>query len=265
MKSLAALVILAALASPAPAQTVTDEKDAQKSADALKKRFQDQRSDRRTKAEIDAAIRDNDTGVPVPPAARPGGSAKAAAGEGEEAPLRSSSKLGMPALYARYAKGLNGYTLEHLVKNLDYTQKNLNGLVDYLHPYQKGVAAPEGDDAALAQKYLAQESAAADAMIADGDAALAKGIPRDPAPDPKDSMAKFRARPLGYLSRPIGVYKNPTPEQKLWTVAAAQANVVGHLGALIELKRLNPPDAEGEANTEKWLESARKTLAEVRR
>lgn len=182
--------------------------------------------------------------APAPAPARDGG-----------APMFKSGL--MPALYARSAKGPDGYSLAALSDNLKWTEKNLSALVDYIHPWRKGVEAPAGEESAAAHKMLASESAAAAELIADGDAALAKGVPRDPK-DPSDPGLR---RIIGYLSRASYAYRDPTPEQRLETRASLQANVLGHMGALIEFKRLNPPDAEGEAKTEGWLESARKNLA----
>lgn len=169
-----------------------------------------------------------------------------------------AAKLGAlpPAMYARYAKGPNGYTLKELVENLNWTEKNIAGLLDYINPWQKGTAPAEGDELAAAQKTLALESAAAKALIADADAALAKGIPRDP----KDSKDYGLERIGSFLSRPSLAYVNPTPEQQLQNVAAAQCNVLGHSAALIEYKRLNP-GGKGEWDTEQWLAAARNSLA----
>jgi hypothetical protein len=173
----------------------------------------------------------------------------------ESAPMFKSGL--MPALYARSAKGPDGYSLGALTDNLKWTEKNLSALVDYIHPWQKGVEAPSGEANAAAHKMLAAESAAAAALIVDADAALAKGIPRDP----KDPNPLGLPRMIGYLSRASYAYRDPTPDQRLETRSSLQANVLGHMGALIEFKRLNPPDAEGEAKTEGWLENARKQLA----
>lgn len=162
-----------------------------------------------------------------------------------------------PALYARYAKGPNGYTLEHLVENLKLTEKNLGALVDYIRPWREGIAAPTGEDRESALKRLAGESAAAKELIVEADAAVAKGIPRDPK-DPNDTGLR---KILGHLSRPSFASTHHTPEILLQEISLAQANVLGHSAALIEFKRLNPPDAEGESRTEGWLEGARKSLA----
>jgi len=160
------------------------------------------------------------------------------------------------ARYLRYVKGPDGYTLKQLVECLNWTEQNIGGLIDYIHPWQKGVDAPTGEDLAAAQRDLVKESAAAAELIADADAAFAKGIPRD-LQDPNN-----RPRPvIMFATRPTFAYKQPTPEQRVLVIAGAQANVLGHSAALIEYKRLNPPDAEGEAKTESWLEGARKSLA----
>lgn len=188
-----------------------------------------------------------------PEGAKEPAAAPPAASRDDRAPMFRSGL--MPALYARYAKGPDGYSLTALADNLKWTEKNLSALVDYIHPWQKGVEAPAGEDSAAAHKMLASESAAAAALIADGEAALAKGIPRDPK-EPAPALRRI----IGYLSRASYAYRDPTPEQRLETRASLQANVLGHMGALIEFKRLNPPDAEGEAKTEGWLESARKNL-----
>ncbi|MBI2385107.1 MAG: hypothetical protein HYV14_03735 [Elusimicrobia bacterium] len=176
----------------------------------------------------------------------------------EDPGLRNGSVLtGRPMLYARYAKGPNGYSLKELTENMNWTEKNLSGLVDYIHPWKKGEVAPVGQENEEAHKSLASESAAATELIAEADAALAKGIPRDPK-DPRDPRPR---RFIGYVSRASYAHRTPTPAQRLEAVAGAQTNVLGHAAALIAYKRLNPPDAEGEANTERWLEGARKSLA----
>ena len=181
-------------------------------------------------------------------------------GQKPESSVPALGKLSLkPALYARYAKGPNGYTLKELTENMNWTEKNIGALTNYIRPWKEGETAPEGEDAAWAHKQLASESVAARELIADAEAALAKGIPRDPK-DPADSGLR---RILSYLSRPSMGYMNPTPEQRLQSLSLAQANVLGHGAALIEYKRLNPPDAEGEAKTEGWLEGARKHLADV--
>lgn len=163
---------------------------------------------------------------------------------------------GMPALYVRYVKGPDGFTLKQLTENMNWTEKNIGGLIDYIHPWRKGVEAPSGEESAAAHKILASESAAAAELIAEGEAALAKGVPRDPL-DPK-RLGRFAHF---YASRVSHLHRDPTPEQLLEAVASAQANVLGHAAALIDYKRLNPPDAEGEAKVEGWLEGARKHLA----
>lgn len=190
------------------------------------------------------------------------GGQKEAAGEANDAKAaEGGAKAGggfklRPALYARYAKGPDGYSLKQLVENLNWTEKNLGGLIDYIHPWEKGVEAPAGEDLASAQRDLVSESAAAAALIADADAAFAKGIPRDPR-DPPDRLRAI----ILFATRPTFAYKNPTPEQRVQEIAGAQSNVLGHSAALIEYKRLNPPDAKYELSTEGWLAEARAQLA----
>jgi len=164
-----------------------------------------------------------------------------------------------PLLYLRHAKGPSGYTLKQLTENMNWTEKNIGALTSYIRPWKEGVTAPEGEDAAWANKQLASESVAARELIADADAALAKGIPRD-LNDPYESELRRIGR---LLSRPSMAYMNPTPEQRLQIPALAQANVLGHAAALIKYKRLTPPDAEGEAKAEGGLEGARKHLADA--
>lgn len=187
----------------------------------------------------------------APPAAAP-------AAEPDPVKPPEPISVGMPALYARYAKGPDGYTLKQLTENMNWTEKNLSGLSGYIHPWRKGQAAPVGAEADAAHKALASESAAAAVLIADADAALAKGIPLDPK-SPND----LRRMLIGYLSHASYAYLNPTPAQRLEAVAIAQANVLGHLGALIEYKRLDPPAPGDEAKTAAWLADARKSLAEA--
>lgn len=191
----------------------------------------------------------------APAEAAPAGAAAPAASAAPPAQGKAFA-AGMPALYVRYVKGPDGYTLKQLTENMNWTEKNIGGLVDYIHPWRKGVEAPAGEDSAAAHKLLASESAAATELIADADAALAKGVPRDPL-DPK-RLGRFAHF---YASRVSHLHRDPTPEQLLEVVASAQANVLGHAAALIDYKRLNPPDAEGEAKVEGWLEGARKHLA----
>lgn len=183
-------------------------------------------------------------------------------GQKPEAPgpaLAPASVSLKPALYARLAKGPGGYALKELTDNMNWTEKNIGALTNYIRPWKEGETAPEGEDAAWANARLASESAAARELIADADAALAKGIPRDP----KDPHYSGLRPIISYLSRPSIGYMNPTPEQRLQSLALAQANVLGHGAASIEYKRLNPPDAEDEAKTEGWLASARQRLAEA--
>lgn len=181
-------------------------------------------------------------------------------GQKPEAPAPAPASVSLkPALYARLAKGPAGYSLKELTDNLNWTDKNIGALTNYIRPWREGETAPEGEDAAWAHRQLAAESAAARDLIADADAALAKGVPRDPK-DPRYSGL----RPIiSYLSRPSIGYMNPTPEQRLQSLALAQANVLGHSAALIEYKRLNPPDEKGEGDTDGWLRNAREHLAAV--
>jgi hypothetical protein len=192
---------------------------------------------------------------------RPEGAEAASGAEApkEAAPPRSGSVIagtpGMPALYARYAKGPDGYTLKQLVQNMEWTERNLSGLLDYIHPYKEGVAAPEGADAEAALKSLAVESKAAAELAADFDAALAKGVQRKPLDPHRISGAMY------YASRASYAYRNPTQAQLLQRLASAQANVLGHGASLLEYKQENPPKAEEEAKVEGWLADARKDLA----
>lgn len=162
-----------------------------------------------------------------------------------------------PALYARTAKGPSGYTVKQLVKNLDWTQKNLDGLVDYLEPWQKGVAAPLGREAAEAQKDLLSESAACAALIADGRALLDRGIERAAEP----------SRPLRAIflfpSKPMRPRRQPAVEELQRDVATAQVNVAGHMGSLIELRGEHEAEAAEEAKAQEWLDSAGKYLADA--
>lgn len=164
------------------------------------------------------------------------------------------SGVSRPALYVRLAKGLDGYTLGDLVKNLDWTRKNLNGLLNYLEPYD-GTPAPTGEAAASAQKDLLSESAACAALIADGDAALAKGIVRAPS----DSMLR------GVIGVPVraqpGRSKNPSLVELQRDVASDQVNVVDQMSSLIQAKGFHTPDAEEEKKILEWFNSARKDLA----
>ncbi len=120
-------------------------------------------------------------------------------------------------------------------------------------------AATTDEEWALGE--LKKESAAADELIAKGDAALARGIPRDPK-KPEDGYAR---RIIGYLARASFVHGNPTERQKLESIASHQENVLGFQGALIQYKKLNPPEAEQEALNEKWLDGSRKSLEEARK
>lgn len=172
----------------------------------------------------------------------------------------SSPGEGLPLLYQRLAKNPRGYSLKELTSNLDWTRKNIQELIDFIHPWKKDAPVPTPEQSAAAHKLLAAESAAAAELIKEGDAALAKGIQRDPAsPGPLRLLP-----PLGYASRATYAYANPTPEQRLETFAGLQGNAAGHLSSLIELKRFNPPAAEDEAKTEQWLEAARKELTKYR-
>lgn len=192
------------------------------------------------------------------PEARAKSAEPARAPASEAMPLAVSSPgEGLPLLYQRLAKGPRGYSLKELTTNLDLTRKNILALVDFVHPWKKDAPVPAPEQSAAAHALLASESSAAGTLIKEGDAALAKGVPRDPA----DPGPHRRLPPLGYFSRATYAYANPTPEQRLETKASLQSNVAGHLSSLIELKRFNPPAAEDEAKTEQWLEAARKELA----
>lgn len=186
--------------------------------------------------------------TPPAPAARGEGGGVAAAGR----------RFGRPALYARHAKGPDGYDVDHLAEDLRNTAENLDNLLDFLRPASGG-APPPAEDAAWARGVLAQEVVAAERLTPEGVLALERGIQRVPPP-PAGEKQRLRAILL-HISRPVRAYRDPTPEQRLETNAALHHNVIGHMGALIALKRLNPPDAEHEASTEGWLRSAREHFA----
>lgn len=161
-----------------------------------------------------------------------------------------------PALYVRSAVGPGGYSPRQLAKDMDYTGKNLSGLVFFLDPYKKDQAPASGKDADWAKKTLIEESAAADKLIEAGDQLLAKGIAR--------KEKGFGA--LYFASYATLLRKNPTVEQLQRDLAINQANVLGHMSSLIESRATDYKDyAEHEAKIEQWLESARKSLAEARR
>lgn len=171
-------------------------------------------------------------------------------------PAQVRSRIhGKPALYARHAMGPRGYDPDELAEDLRHTSRNLDMLLDYLRPYEQGATPPSGEDAAWARRLLAQEGAAGDKLIAEGDAALARGIPRV-QPARRGSIPPL----LAHISRPTIVYRDPTPEQREETIASLQSNVLGHLGALIAQKRLNPPVADEEVQSENQLARARLDL-----
>lgn len=160
-----------------------------------------------------------------------------------------------PALYARFAAGPGGYTVKQIVKNIDWTQKNLDGLVDYLEPWQTGVAAPRGQDAADAQKDLLSESAACAKLIAEGQALLDKGIER--AAEPSGPLRAVFLFP----SKPMRPRLQPAVAELQRDVATAQVNVAGHMGSLIELRSEHEAEPAEEAKAKEWLDSAGKYLA----
>lgn len=242
MKPLALLVFLAALALPASSQTTAPSDD---SAEIEREKMNRQLAEIRKMRE-DFKSESLKRKEP-PPARRLDASPSAVVSPGE----------GLPLLFKRLAKGTGGYSNKDLSNNLDWTRKNIHELIDFISPWKKDVKSPAAEQAAAAQKLLAAESAVAAELIKEADAALAKGIPRDP---PAGGSLSPMA-PSGYFSRATRAYANPTAEQRLETKAGIQANVAGHLSSLLELKRFNPPAAEDEAKTEQWLEAARKDLA----
>lgn len=199
------------------------------------------------------ALQQEGKSAPAPLAAEPASPPASAASPAAVA----ASEAGLPLLYLRLMAGTNGYTLEQLTKNMNWTEKNIGELVDFIHPWKKGAKVPSPEQVAAARKALAKESAAADGLIKEADIALAKGIPRDPPP--AAGMISFSI--LGYLSRPVPAYVNPTPEEKADTYAVFQSNVLGHEAALIAQKQSNASTASEEADTEKWLAQARQDLA----
>lgn len=242
MKTLALLVFSAVFVQPVLAQTAAPAGDP---VEVEKEK---------TRRQLEEIRKLKESFKPAAPAKR---IEEKAAASGDVPAAVSSPGAGLPLLYARLAKGPRGFTLKELTSNLDWTRKNIDELVDFIHPWKKDAPVPTPEQSAAAHKLLAVESAAAADLIKDGDAALAKGIQRDPA----DPQPLRRLPPLGYASRAAYAYADPTPEQRLETRAALQGNVAGHLSSLIELKRFNPPAAEDEARTEQWLEAARKELA----
>ena len=231
MKPLAFLILLSAVALPALAQTTAPTDDPVE----IRKMRESFKPERPKMA------------VPAAPPSEATPSDVASPGEG------------LPLLFRRLMKGPNGFTPKELSSNLDWTRRNLHDLLDFIHPWRKDAPEPAAEQAAAARKLLAAESAAAAELIKDADAALAKGIPRNPpSPGPLRAIA-----PLGYASRATLAYRNPTEEQRQETLAGVRANVAGHLSSLIQLKRFNPPEAEEEAMTEQWLEQARKDLAKA--
>ncbi|UPT73141.1 MAG: hypothetical protein M0D55_14765 [Elusimicrobiota bacterium] len=240
MKALFAVSLAALLAVPAAAQ----EKDGLRE---LKEKYKREAAERRAALAAGGAAA-APAGVPEPAAA----STRPAPGVG-----RAPADL-KPALFARYAKGPGGYSLEHLTENLNNTARNISELIGYIRPWREGARPPEGEDLAWAAKALARESAALPELIADGEVALAGGIPRGPrAPD--GSLPRL----LMYVAQPVLVAKDPTDIQKSMTVGAVRANVAGFTGSLIQLRAENPPQAETEANTETWLQNAKKLRSEL--
>ncbi len=236
MKTLACLVVLAALAAPAAAQTEKEE-DILRSSSALKERFKNARP-----APPSAA-------PSAPPARAPQPAAEAAEGGGGTRTLAGFR----PALYMRHAGGAGGLSDEHLADDLDHTARNVVGLINYIRPYRPEIDPPQGEDLDWAVKTLAAESDALPALISAGDAALARGIARGPLRDER-TVPPLHA----WLSVAAMSYKDPTPTQRLLEQGAMRANVAGHMGALIRLKKENPPLAEDEARAEAWLQKHRR-------
>lgn len=170
--------------------------------------------------------------------------------------LAQAQVVSRPALYVRLLQGPSGYSTGDLVKNLDWTRKNLDGLLNYLEP-DTLMSVATGEELASAQKDLLSESAACAALIADGDIALAKGIVRQKEDPP------FHIRAVIYFpSRPSRVrINNPSMSLLQRDVASSQVNVAGHMATLISSKLEHAPAAEEEANIQGWLDSARKNLA----
>jgi hypothetical protein len=193
--------------------------------------------------------------APAPMAAEPAAPPASAASPAEVA----AAAAGLPRLYVRLVPDTNGYTLDQLTKNMNWTSENLGALIDFIHPWRKNAKIASPEQIADAHKELAQESAAATELIKAADIALAKGIPRNPPP-PASEM-KMPQPILEYVSRPVLGYENPTPEQSAATYAGLQSNVLGYEAALIAMKQANPSSASEEANTEKWLADARRYLA----
>lgn len=162
--------------------------------------------------------------------------------------------LPRPALYVRFVKGPAGYLIGDLVKNLDWTRKNLDGLLNYLTSYA-GSPPPTGADAAWAQKELLSESAACAALIVDGDAALAKGIARAPA----DSLLRGDIH-IQTWARSVRS-KNPSLAELQRDVASDQVDVAAQMSSLIQAKGFHTPNEEEEKAIQRWLDSARKSLA----
>lgn len=248
MKFLACLAVLAAVALPSahgavPTEAGEKEEDILRSSQSLKDRFKN-----RGAKEVPGAgsAKDGGMATPGPAPALDGGAG------GASTPTLAGLK---PALYMRHAGELSD---EVLAEDLNHTARNIVNLVNYISPYRAGVPPPAGDDLVWAKQHLSQESKAAAKLIADGEQAVARGIARGPR-SPDQTAVPL----IYYISTAIGVYGEPNELNKLLAVSSARANVAGHLGALIRFKKLNPPDAEGEANTEGWLANARRTLGEV--
>jgi hypothetical protein len=186
-------------------------------------------------------------GAPLPSPAR-----------GERVAAAVGRRFLRPALYARHAKGPDGYDVDHLAEDLRHTAENLDNLLDYLRPFEGG-APPAAEDAAWARGALAQEVVAAERLTPEGVLALERGIARVPPPPAGDKLPLRRL--ILHVSRAVPAHRDPTPEQRLETNAGLHYNVIGHMGALIALKRLNPPQTEHEALTEGWLRGAREEFA----
>lgn len=168
-------------------------------------------------------------------------------------------------LYMHQLRGTDGFTLEQLIMNLDWSQANIGALIDYLiGDLRKGKRPAEGEDLAWARAQLAEERDFVASLIADGELSLARGVPRAPK-EPAGNLVGGRVGPILYhVTRPCWARPGATDEQKLQQLTCVQANVAGHLASLLKYKQLNPPAAEEEAKVEVWLESARADLAAER-
>jgi len=156
---------------------------------------------------------------------------------------------------------------DEVIEDLDRARKSLAGFLDYLAPFS-GPPAPAGEIAGAVQRQLIAESAACDALFAEGDALLARGLARKKEDSDPSSSSLYlsRLQPALHMdTAALAALAHPSIPELQRKVASEQIDVAGHMATLLKRKRAPVADPKTEAAVQGWLDSSREGLASARK